>query len=104
MSLLIAAHFLKSWNQTEHSHPNFPIDYSLRSTAMCCILRLKVLLDKSIFECSFPADSPIIMFTISTAACKMSSSAIVWVFLHFATLRVTLQNVIKALLGIIACL
>jgi hypothetical protein len=46
---------------------------------MCCILRLMVLLDKGTFESSFPPDSPIIMFTtISTAAGRMSSSAIVW--------------------------
>jgi hypothetical protein len=35
-------------------------------------------------------DSPIIMFTISTAASGLSSSAIVWGFLHFATLCATL--------------
>jgi hypothetical protein len=57
---------------------------------MCCILRLMVLLDKGTFESSFPADSPIIMFTISTAAGRMSSSAIVWGFLHFAILCATL--------------
>jgi hypothetical protein len=45
---------------------------------MCCILGLMVLLDKGTFESSFPADSPIIMFTISTAAGEMSPSAIVW--------------------------
>jgi hypothetical protein len=47
---------------------------------MCCILRLMVLLDKGTFESSFPAGSRIIMFTMSTAAGKMSSSAIVWGF------------------------
>jgi hypothetical protein len=51
---------------------------------MCCDLRLVVLLDKGTFESSFHADSPIILFTISTAAGRMSSSAIVWGFLHFA--------------------
>jgi hypothetical protein len=56
----------------------------------CCILRLMVLLDKGTFESSFPADSPIIMVTISTAAGRMSSSAIVWGFFHFAILCATL--------------
>jgi hypothetical protein len=54
----------------------------LRSSAMCCILQLMVLLDKGTFESSFPADSPIIMFTISTPASKMSS-VIVWGLLTF---------------------
>jgi hypothetical protein len=62
-----------------------------------------VLLDKGTFESSFPADSPIIMF-ISTAAGIMSSSAIVWGFLHFAILCATLQDASKALFGIDACL
>jgi hypothetical protein len=90
MSLLIAAHFLKSWNQTEHIHPHFSINWSLRSSAMCCILWLILLLDKGTFESSFPADPPIIMFTISTAAGTMSSAPIVWGFLHFVILRATL--------------
>jgi hypothetical protein len=85
MSLLIAAHFLKSWDQTRNSHPHFSINWSLRSSAMCRILRLMVLFDKGTFESSFAADSLIIMF-ISTAAGKMSSSAIAWDFLHFAIL------------------
>jgi len=49
-----------------------------------------------------PADSPIIRFTISSAAGRMSSSSIVWGSLHFAILHVcaTLYNGSKALLGI----
>jgi hypothetical protein len=53
---------------------------------MCCILQLMVLLDKGTFGSSLTADSPIIMFTISTAADRTSSSVIVWGFLHFAIL------------------
>jgi hypothetical protein len=52
---------------------------------VCCILRLTVLLDKGTFESSFPADSPIIMFTTSTAAGRISFAS-VWGFLHFAIL------------------
>jgi hypothetical protein len=72
MSLLIAAHFLKSWNQTGHSHPHFSVNWSLRSSTVCCILQLMVLLDG-----------------------RMSSSAIAWVFLYFTILYAS-----KALLGI----
>jgi hypothetical protein len=43
-----------------------------------------------VFESSFQADSPIIMFTLFTAAGRMSSSATVWGFLHFAILCTTL--------------
>jgi hypothetical protein len=57
-----------------------------------------------LLEKSFPANSPIIMFTISTIAGRMSSSVIVWGFLHFAILCATLQDASKALLGIDACL
>jgi hypothetical protein len=50
MSLLIAAQFLKSWNQIGNSHLYFLINWSLMSSAMCYILRLMVLLDKGIFS------------------------------------------------------
>jgi hypothetical protein len=96
MSLLIAAHFLKSWNQTGHSQPRFIIE-----VLRCALL---VLLGKGTFQSSFPADSPTIMFTISTAAGRMSSSAIVWGFLHFVILGATLYDASKALLGTDACL
>jgi hypothetical protein len=49
-----------------------------------------VLMDKGTFESSFAADSPIITFTIFTVAGRMSSSAIIWGFLHFAILCATL--------------
>src|SRR6218665_3996805 len=50
------------------------------------------------------ADSPIIGLAISTAAGRMSSSAIVWGSLHFAIICTTLYDASKALLDIDACL
>jgi hypothetical protein len=89
MSLLIAAHFLKSWNQMDTATLIFQLIDHWGSSTMCCILQLIVLLDKGTFESSFTADTPIIMFTISTAAGRMSSSVILWGFLHFAILCAT---------------
>jgi hypothetical protein len=54
-----------------------------------------VLLDKGTFESSFPADSPIIMFNISAAADRMSSSAIVWGFLRVVILCATFKMLAK---------
>jgi hypothetical protein len=42
MSLLIAAYFLKLWNQTGHSHSHFSIDWSLRFSAVTVLLFLTV--------------------------------------------------------------
>jgi hypothetical protein len=49
---------------------------------MCHILLLIGLLEKGTFESSFKVDSPIIMYTITTAAGRMSS-VIVWGLLTF---------------------
>jgi hypothetical protein len=57
MSLLIAAHFLKSWNQTGNSYTHVLINWSLRSSAMCCVLRPMMLLEKDTFRSRFPADT-----------------------------------------------
>lgn len=71
---------------------------------MHLIVRLMVFLYKGTIESSLPGDSPTIMFSISTAACKISSSTMGRVFLYFATLYPILLDAIKALPGIDVCL
>jgi len=87
MGILVTAHRLFLSEFLPYSF----LDYrSLWSSAMRWILWLMVLLYTGNFESSLLAYSPTIIFTISTAAGKISSSTMERGFLHFATLYATL--------------